>query len=173
MSVLITGVSLFTIALAVHIAVWRYRRPRSSGQVLIVLFVGVICVGAFLLGLGGMYGPPLALWLPGDLLSWIHALVVALALAAVYVMTYPAVEVESPTLIIIEAIAERGAAGLPLSTLQRRLDERILVAPRVQDLLDEKLAVLENGRYRPTAKGVALGRAFAAWRRVIRAGLGG
>jgi hypothetical protein len=100
-------------------------------------------------------------------------LILPLALAAAYVMTYPAIEVDSPTLVIVDLIAERGGAGIEAADLHQRLDDAYLLAPRLKDLVDEGLITVEGGRYRPLAKGVSLARLFAAWRRVLGAGMGG
>jgi hypothetical protein len=173
MSIAVTGVGLFMAAFVIHVAWWRLGRPRRSGQTLIVLMVAVIGITWLVVFASALFWPAAAHLLPGNLIAFVHALVVALAIAAAYVMTYPAIEVESPILVLIDTIAKGGRAGVEFKELRHRLDNDALVAPRIQDLLDEGLLVLDDGRYRPTAKGVALARMFAGWRRIIGAGEGG
>jgi hypothetical protein len=173
MSIAVTGVGLFMAAFLIHVAWWRLGRPRRSGQTLIVLMVAVISITWLVAFASALFWPAAACLLPGNLIAFVHALVVALAIAAAYVMTYPAIEVESPILVLIDTIAKGGRAGVEIKELRHRLDNDALVAPRIQDLLDEGLLVFDDGRYRPTAKGVALARMFAVWRRLIGAGEGG
>ena len=173
MSVLVCGIALFVLAFAVHIGWWRARRPLRSGQVLIFLLVAVIVVGWIGAIVVAIASPTMGAYLPGDIFAWLQALVLALAVAAAYAMTYPAIEVESPIFVIIEAIAQRGTAGITIDEFHRVLDNAVLVTPRLHDLLNEGLVAHEDGRYRPTPKGLALARIFVVWRRLHRAGLGG
>lgn len=173
MTVLTLGLGLFFIAMAAHIALWRRRPPTRSGQTLMLLMTGMIGGGWVLAAAAAHIWVLAAHALPTEIGAWLQALTLALALAAAYVMTYPAIEVESPTLVIIEIIAGRRAQGIEAAELHRRLDAEFLVAPRLQELLNEGLAVLENGCYRPTPKGMKLARLFTAWQRLTRGGLGG
>lgn len=173
MSIPVVGMALFMLAFVVHVAWWRHGRPQRSGQTLIMLMLTVIGAGWLIVLAVAKLWPGAALLLPGGLIAFAHALLVALAIAAAYVMTYPAIEVESPTLVIVDAIAKGGSAGVDVTELRGKLDDGVLVLPRVRDLLDEGLVVLEDGRYRPTAKGLALARLFAGWRDLIGAGKGG
>jgi hypothetical protein len=88
-------------------------------------------------------------------------------------MTYPAIEVESPTLVMIQAIARRGDEGLARATLFAQLNDEVLVAPRVRDLLSEGLAVERDGRLYLSAGGRRLVNLFFIWRRVLGAREGG
>ncbi len=173
MDVLVLGLGLAFFGFVLHLARWRIARPPSSGRALVVTLLSGIFGGLALLIALSWAAPGLAALLPDGPLALGHALLLALALAAAYVMTYPAIEVESPTLIIIQAIARPGAAGLARDRLFAELNDSVLVAPRIQDLLDEKLARREDGRYRLTEKGRALVRIFAVWRAILGASKGG
>jgi hypothetical protein len=170
LSVVVIGVGLFVLAFAAHVAWWRRGRPRRSGQTLICLLTVVILVGW---GVALTAASGVTTSVPPDIFAWLQALALALALAASYVMTYPALEIESPTLVIIEVIAQRGNQGIEVDEFHRCLDDSVLVLPRIQDLVDEGLAVLRDGRYQATAKGLMLVRVFVAWRKILGAGLGG
>jgi hypothetical protein len=171
MSVVVIGVCLFLLAFAAHVVWWRHGRPRRSGQTLIYLLVAVIVLG--------WLAAILAAWISdfasllGDAFALLQALLLALALAAAYVMTYPALEVESPILVIIEEIAQRGPKGVEADEFHRRLGDSVLVTPRLQDLVDEGLVVRKGDRYTPTAKGISLARVFIGWRKILGAGIGG
>lgn len=173
MDVLVLGLGLALFGFLLHLARWRIARPAGTGRALVVTLLSGIFGGLALLIALSWAAPGLAALLPDGPLALGHALLLALALAAAYVMTYPAIEVESPTLTIIQAIARQGAGGLARDRLFAELNDSVLVAPRIQDLLDENLAHREDGRYRLTGKGRALARTFVVWRAILGAPKGG
>ena len=173
MNVLVLGLGLALFGFVLHLARWRIARPPSSGRALVVTLLSGIFGGLALLIALSWAAPGLAALLPDGPLALGHALLLALALAAAYVMTYPAIEVESPTLTIIQAIARHGPEGLARDRLFVELNDSVLVAPRIQDLLDENLATREGGRYRLTGKGRTLARIFVTWRTILGAPKGG
>jgi hypothetical protein len=173
MSSVFLAAGLFFFAFAFHVALWRVARPRATGQVLILLLVACICGGACLLAACEAFLPELTTLLPPRLSDWVQAVVTALAVACVYVMNYPAVEVESPTLVMIDLVAKAEPNGLTRDDLYQAIGDDFLVMPRIVDLLDERLAIEAEGQCRLTAKGIRLARIFTGWRRLLRAGIGG
>lgn len=164
---------LFAGAFLLHLILWRIAPPAATMLAILRTFVIGILGGLLsLLALAWML-PGLAAWLPADPFGLLLALLLSLALAAGYVMTYPAIEVESPTLVIVQAVARRGGRGLDRAALFERLNDEVLVAPRVRDLLSDGLAVEEGGRLRLSGRGRRLVAVFAIWRRVLGAAEGG
>jgi hypothetical protein len=173
MSGFLLSVGLFIFAFVIHIVIWRIEPPRATGQSLILLLVTCVVGGAVLLAAGAYVLPGLQPFLPAPLGEWIQAIVTALAVACVYVMNYPAVEVESPTLVMIDIFARAEPDGLTRDDLYQRLSNDFLVVPRIEDLLREDLATESDGKCRLTVKGMKLEQIFNAWRRLLRAGIGG
>jgi len=167
------GLAWFLVAFAAHVVRWRIARPAASAQALIRMMIAGVLIAAATTWFAGRVLPGADAFVPEDFGAGLRALVLALALAAAWVLTYPAVEVESPTLVIVAAIADGGAGGIAESELRRVLDDDALVKPRIRDLLDEGLAESRGGRIRLTAKGIGLARVFAAWRRALGLGAGG
>lgn len=164
---------LFAVGFAAHIAIWRLKRPRATGQTLIVTMVASILGGAALLKAVSEFMPGLAPLLPDTLAAWTQTIIAALSFAAAYVMTYPAMEAESPTLVMIDLITKAEPKGLTREELLCRLDDEFLVIPRVDDLVREGLATEADQRIRLTGKGLQLEQMFTAWRRLLSAGIGG
>jgi hypothetical protein len=164
---------LFAGAFLLHLVRWRVARPAATTQALLRTFVYGILGGLLLVLALARLLPGLAAWLPPDPFGVLQALVLSLAFAAGYVMTYPALEVESPTLVMIRAIARSGDRGLARTLLFEQLNDSVLVAPRVRDLLSEGLAVEEQGRLRLSERGRRLVAVFLFWRRVLGAREGG
>jgi len=173
MSVVFVGPILFALAFVIHWIVWQIRRPQATGQALIFLLTATVFGGAAVLWLCGRAEPGLARFLPGDAGAWAQTIAFGLAISAAYVLTYPAIEVESPIMVIIDLIQRSGPGGLERSELYRRLDDDFLVTPRINDLVNEGLAVDGDNGCRLTEKGKSLGRIFIVWRKILGAGIGG
>lgn len=173
MPIVALGLGLFFFAFLLHLIRWRLAPPADSARVLLLTFVLGILGGLGAVLLLGWMVPGMSDRLPANAWGVLHALLLALGLAASYVMTYPAIEVESPTLVMIQAIARRGAAGMPREFLFERLSDAELVAPRVRDLLADGFAVEEQGRLHLSDRGCNLVGLFVFWRRLLGAREGG
>jgi hypothetical protein len=167
------ALALFAGAFLVHLVRWRIAPPSATARALLVTFVFGILGGLVFVELMARILPGLATLLPPEPFGTLQALLLSLAFAAGYVMTYPAIEVESPTLVMIQAIARRGDEGLARATLFAQLNDEVLVAPRVRDLLSEGLAVEREGRLHLSERGSRLVKLFFLWRRVLGASAGG
>jgi MFS family permease len=128
----------------IHLVWWRVHLPRRQRSVLLALFIG-----------GGLLLAPAAGWLAGlaglGTLSWIQWLNVALgvvAFALAYVVTYSALEADSPTLSLLRFIEERGRSGATFEELTDFINRRPFVAARLGALIEEDMLVEEGGRYR-------------------------
>lgn len=165
--VCITGVLAFLTAWVVHWLWWRWSRPQQTAQRLIQILSAVVT--GVVLGQMVLEDIP-SLCSPGE---WFLAWLVGISLSASYVMTYPVMEVVSPTHLLIELLDRHRQNGMTREEIHLLLNEEILVHPRVADLLREGLAVATPQGIFPTAKGRGLARLFAVWRRVLRAPLGG
>lgn len=164
---------LFFVAFGLHLVWWRIRRPKRSGQLLIVLFVVSISLTWVCLVAVSIAVPAMTAITPAGAAGWLQALLLALGGGAAYVMTYPAIEVESPTLVIVDALAQSGAEGISIGEFTAAMDNDFLVRDRIDDLVAEGLVRCENGLYSATPRGIALARAFIWWRAVTRGGIGG
>lgn len=144
MSVFVALGSLVGGLFLIHLVWWRVRLPRRQRAALLGLFV-----------VGGILLSPAAAWvvqavgLPG--LSWIQWLNVALgvlAFALAYVVTYSALEADSPTLSLMRHIGEQGEAGAGTGELAAFMGRRPFVAARLSALMEEGMLVEDAGRYR-------------------------
>ncbi len=82
-------------------------------------------------------------------------------------VTYSAIEADSPSLIIVMAVASSGKDGLDKKIFEQRMNNEILLLPRVNDLISEKLAYIENDRYKLTSKGLMFARIFHIYRKLL------
>jgi hypothetical protein len=85
-----------------------------------------------------------------------------------YLITYSAVEVDSPSLIMTMAIHKAGKNGLPVDVFKNSMTDEILVIPRVNDLVQDKIAVLKKNIYKLSFKGMILAKIFNSYRSLLR-----
>jgi len=167
------GLLLFLFAFALHWAWWRWRRPQATATSLIVLLViTVVATSGALMTIANTI-PGAAPFFPAEIGEWCQTIVLALAISASYVMTYPAVEVDSPTLVMIRLIANGGAEGIETSSLYQSLSDDFLVMARVKDLCNEGMVFQEGNRFVLTGRGKRLALVFFAWRKLLGLGWGG
>ncbi|MFA5160859.1 MAG: hypothetical protein WC421_01310 [Elusimicrobiales bacterium] len=166
--ILLWAVMIFGSGLALHLIWWQIQIPKRQSKTLFILFFSVMAAG-LAAGLAMPDGCELALrgWQAA------RAGLCAASMALAYIITYSAVEADSPTLVIALAIRAAGGAGLSPEEIFAGFDDGRLIAPRLGDLVSDKLAVIENGRYRITRRGRLLAGIFTAYRALIGAGKGG
>lgn len=142
MALCLTIIVLLSGLFALHLVWWRVALPRRQRAVLLVLFLG-----------GGIVLAPLVAWLVGSLgfapLSWVEWLNVALAVVAfalAYVVTYSALEADSPTLSLVRHIAAAGRGGLAEVELGEFMASRPFVGARLTALVDEGMVYEKEDR---------------------------
>ncbi len=74
---------------------------------------------------------------------------------------------------MMEKVAETGTEGINKEDYLKTLSDDVLVKPRIRDLVRDKLAYLEGGRYRLTPKGKNLAQIFIFFRSILKAPKGG
>ncbi|CAI2717041.1 hypothetical protein [Nitrospina watsonii] len=172
MQVLIWGLTLLVLALAIHLIVWKIRLPRRQTKVLLQIFFGTLIAGS-----AGLWThPELSLFGVAAPEGWTQYARIALlfiAFTLAYMITYSGLEADSPSLVMVQTIAQAGDAGLPRQTFFERMNDDVLVKPRLRDLLTDKMATLQDGRYHLTPKGRTMARLFVVYRAVLKAGKGG
>ena len=159
MNALFYGILTFFVAMLVHLAIWRIRLPgKNRAFVLVNVFFWTLVLGVMILK---------------DISSYPYYIVLYCCLAAAYIVSYPAMEADSPSLGIVRNIAKAGRSGLEKSELYRAMTDEILVVARVEDLLNDGLIRMDSGKYILTSKGRFLAGVFIWFRRLLNAPKGG
>lgn len=164
--VLIWGIASVSVAFTAHVLIWRISPPKNSGAALIQVFIWTFIVLTALSLSAAKAG---AEFLPDTLAEYVHAAVFYAALMSGYIMTYPAIEVKSPSLTMVDMIAAAGPDGFPAERLYQRLGDDQLLWPRVDDLVSERAIIFDRGFYRLTAKGRFIACVFTAFRGMLGA----
>jgi hypothetical protein len=142
MSVLLAIAVLLGVLFAVHLVWWRIALPRRQRAVLLGLFL-----------LGGLLLAPLVglllVWLglePLSLVQWLNVGLAVVAFALAYVVTYSALEADSPTLSLVRHIASSGSGGVREEELRDFMASRPFVGARLSALVEEGMVHEREGR---------------------------
>jgi hypothetical protein len=171
MATLLWGGAAVLLAFAIHVVVWRIRVPQRQTRALLLIFFGTLF--ALLVGLAALPGGESPLPLPHHTSEFVQIVLFGTACALGYVITYSAVEADSPTLVMIRAIAAAGPDGLPEQQFQAEMGDDLLIQPRLDDLVRDEMLVLSDERYQFTPKGRRFIGIFLRFRRLLTMGKGG
>lgn len=166
-------VACWAIALAAcgflaHVVVWRIARPANSGVAILIVFLAMLAVGLF----GVAFFAPANLQ-PQGWSSYAGVAFIYLALMAAYINSYPAIEVDSPTLRLVDLLLKSGPDGLSVRDAYARIGGDFAIKPRIPDLYAEHYVVAVGDKMRLTAKGRAVAATFYTFRRLTGRELGG
>lgn len=165
MKVLILTPAIFILALAIHLAVWKLHLPKNQKRALLGIFLGIFFAALFGIRILSQFAV-LAQISPQSL-EYLQIFIFYISLVLAYMVTFSAIEVDSPSLMIVENIASKGSAGLDKEELGRMMRDDLLVLPRIKDLVDDGIVYLESGKYKLAPKGVPIARLFIFYRNLM------
>ena len=173
MLVLIYSLLLFSTAFIFHVVLWKIRLPKRQTKVLLQVFFGTLIIGILFLSSISSFTSAVDDFTPQKTLEYIHVCLLFVSLTLSYMITYSAFEADSPTLVMVMTIEKAGQGGLDKKEFIQRLNDDILIKPRIRDLITDKMAYLDGEKYRLTSKGVLFARIFILYRRLLKAPKGG
>ena len=173
MKILLLSLILFFTAFILQLIVWKIRIPKRQTKVLLVIFFGILFTGLLALKVSPYLIPGLGIYAPKYSLEYLHISISFISLTLAYMITYSAIEADSPSLVMIRAVAKAGSGGLDKKEFEKTMNDDLLVIPRVRDLLNDKMAYMEGDKYRLTPKGVMFARLFVFYRNLLNAPKGG
>lgn len=165
MKVLVIGLALIALAFLVHLIVWKIRIPGRQTKVLLLIFFGSLIVGLLVIG---MLSSWIVCWL-----DYLHISLFVTSITLAYMITYSAIEADSPSLVMIMAINRAGSDGLDKEAFEDLMTDECLIMPRIRDLILDQMVYLKDDRYCLTSKGVLFARIFILYRRLLKAQKGG
>jgi len=170
---LIYGIGLLFLAFSLHVIVWRLRVPKRQGRGILIIFIVTLFVGMVFTVSAGY--TEVSLWdhAIGQLWSSINWVIFYITCTLAYLISFTAIEADSPSLVMVKKILESGDKGLPSATLRESVANDDLVVPRISDLVRDKMIVEEEGYLFITKKGSILSQLFMYQRRLFRLGSGG
>lgn len=162
MSIFSVTLLTFSIASIIHVVYWKIKIPGKQTISLLKIYLSIWTIAAIYLFTVGK-NPLLTL----------HYLIVYWSFMAAYIVTYSALEVDSPSLVIVRKIDQAGKEGLASKELDSFANDDLLIRPRLRDLLRDNLAKVDGNRYVITPNGEKLVRIFIGFRRILGLPKGG
>ncbi len=167
MTFLFWGLGLCCSAFLLPVIIWRIRTPIRQTNALFMVFFGSLAIG--LLGLWNgsesitMFGVPA----PVEPLEYFHIALFFISATLGYIVFYSALEVDSPSMVMVYEIAQAGSEGVDENYYVQTMTDDILVKPRVRNLLGAQIAYLDGEKYCLTPKGVTLAKTFTFYRKLL------
>jgi len=153
------GVALLAAALSIHVVLWRVRLPKSQLKTLLLIFLGVWLLAVSLWGLGHLWSVSFLGLLYFSLFYWSAALC--------YVITYSAMEGDSPTLSLTRHLHRKGIEGISHEEVEEFFRQRPFVGARVKALVTDNIFIEESGGYRLASGKYLFFRLILGYRRVV------
>lgn len=173
MKVLVYGISLYVIAFILHLIIWRIRIPKRQTKALLLIFFPTLLAGLFFLFKGFSSVHSINLSQNNNLWECIHISLLYIPLTLAYIITYSAIEADSPSLLMVLAISKAGQRGLNKNDFYNSMTDDLLVKPRIIDLLRDKMAYMDGNKLRLTRKGLIFVHIFISYRNLLKARKGG
>jgi hypothetical protein len=162
-------IALFGFAFAVHWLIWRIRIPRRQTLALLLIFLGSLLLGLWVLALM----PELHAPVRSGPAAFLQVSQFHVAMALVYIVVYTALEEQSPTLSLVKFVAEARESGRSWAELVAHLEAIQTLQSRLEAMLRDGLLSEEDGVYRLTGKGRSWARVFRWWRGALNMNVGG
>jgi hypothetical protein len=148
----------------IHLAIWRWRLPQAQLKALLILFALVWALAALSV-LTGFVGA----WSYEDrwLVGFLYFCLIYWSAAFCYVITYSAMEGDSPTLSLTRHLHLRGEEGVSHEEIEEFFQQRPFVGARVKALVTDNVFIKEEGGYRLSPGSYVFFRVILGYRRVV------
>lgn len=173
MLVLIYSLLLFSLAFIIHVVFWKIYLPKRQTKVLLQIFFGILSAGILSLISISFFVSEVDNIVPQKIPEYLHICLIFISLTLSYMITYSALEADSPTLVMVMTIEKSGDRGLDKEEFDRILNDDLLIKPRIRDLITDKMAYLDGEKYKLTSKGILFALIFIFYRRLLNAPKGG
>lgn len=161
MKIFVWTLAFFLTAFLIHLVIWKIKVPKKQTLSLIIIFFSILIFYSVIL------------YSKINFFEYINILIFFISLIFAYLLTYTALEADSPSLLIIMEIVNAGSMGLPKEKFEKSMNDDLLVKPRIQDLVRDHFVSIENGKYKLTRSGKVFVSIFIAYRKLLNAPKGG
>lgn len=149
--VFLCGTCGFLAAFIFHVLIWRLLKPVKQLAWLVIIFVLLPLLSYILVSPGNA----------GWIMLW-HLL-----LSTAYILSYPAIQAQCPTLRIILAVSGSMPQGLEPESIIKLFTQDSLFSVPFDSLADEGLIYLKGDKWFLSAGGRLLSGFFCAYRRLL------
>jgi hypothetical protein len=153
------------LAWLIHLAVWRVRLPGAQLKTLLVVFLLTWC-GAVGFAWFNNWSF-ISIGESGALVGFLYFSLLYWSAALCYVITYSAMEGDSPTLSLTRHLHGKGAEGISHEEIEEFFRQRPFVGARVKALVTDNIFIEESGGYRLSSGKFLFFRLILTYRRVV------
>ena len=159
-NIITVSILIFLSTMVMHVLLWRIFRPSRHILALLKVFVAFPVIAG-----SGLY---FTHYISADWRELALTLLLYLCIAACYILSYPAVQAWSPSLLMVYLIS-RSDNGMSLDELKRNIDQKKIVRDRIDDLEKDGFIKLTDGDKNIvlTARGNFLAAFFINYRKLI------
>lgn len=152
------------VAFVAHLILWRWRLPRAQLKALLVIFVLVWILVSLALQTGTIAANS---GTGGPLVGFLYFCLIYWPAAFCYMITYSAMEGDSPTLSLTRHLHRKGEEGVSHEEIEDFFRQRPFVGARVKALVADDIFVEEEGGYRLSPGSYVFFRVILGYRRVV------
>ena len=164
MNALAVAIGALLVAFVVHLILWRLHLPKTQLKALLVIFAVVWALAALSILLGFVGAGSFA---EGWLVGFLYFCLIYWSAAFCYVITYSAMEGDSPTLSLTRHLHRTGEAGVSHEEIEDFFRQRPFVGARVKALVADNVFIEEQGGYRLSPGSYVFFRVILRYRRVV------
>ena len=168
MKVLLWGIFLVCLGFLIHVILWKIRLPRKHTKALLQIFLGTLFLGVIIIFWSARSSGHIHRIAPEHLSEYLHIALLVISFTLAYIITYSALEADSPSLVMIMKIANAGVEGVGKTRFEQLMSDDLLILPRIRDLLRDNLVYQEGEKYKLTAKGRVFARIFIVYRQILK-----
>lgn len=168
MATILFAFILYCIAFALHLIIWHIRLPQQHTRGLMLIFFGTLSVGLIL-----AWWPSFFQLGPTTIWEYVSVVLFHSVLSLAYIAFYSAIEEDSPSLLLVNAVALSGDKGMDQASCQQLIGDDFLLNRRLELMLRDKWVVKQEDRYILAPKGVKMVAVFVVVARAIGLPQGG
>jgi hypothetical protein len=153
---------------------WKIKLPKRQTKILLLIYFGVLIVGILILIDILWFFPEYKTFVLKSFLEYLHICFFYTSLTLAYMITYSAIEVDSPSLVMILKISEAGGTGIHKEKFdETMINDDLFIKPRINDLINDRTIYLEGNKYKLKPKGFLMAWFFTFYRKMLNTGKGG
>ena len=153
---------LLVIALIIQVIIWRIKVPERQTKCIIFINISVLMI--FILF---VYFFQLQNFFISNIYIF-NFIIFHLITLMSYLITFSAIEADSPSLLILYLIYLKKTDGLLLEELYKILNDQVLIHTRINDLYAGNMAYKSNDRISLTSKGKFMAFMFYQYRKLLK-----
>jgi hypothetical protein len=147
--------------------IWRIRLPKNHTKTLLKIFLGTWIIGVSILW-NFCNVNFLGISIPDTIFEYLQLSLFFISLTLFYITNYQALEVDSPSIVMVRKIGKAGSQGLDKDKFKQQINNDILIKPRLEELVAGDMVYLDDRVYKIKPKGILIASIFIMYRKLLK-----